>query len=233
MNKKKLTIAVSGLNAIDSPGPGVAVIRALREAAAFDCRIIGLAYESLEPGIFMHHLVDKSYMIPYPSAGTEAVFERLEYIHEQENLQVVIPNFDAELYPFIRLEKRLADLGIATFLPTEAQFEERLKVNLPEFGEKYGFNVPHSQVFHDLHELKDLQKNFEYPVLVKGKYYDAYVAYNMEQAKSFFTPYSGQMGGACYSAGICSWYRVQCYRLRRWRRKHACCRAHAQTIYHR
>ena len=83
--KQQLTIAVSALNAIDSPGPGVAVIRALREAASFDCRIIGLAYESLEPGIFMHDLVDKTYHIPYPSAGIDTLFERLEYIHEKEN----------------------------------------------------------------------------------------------------------------------------------------------------
>ena len=42
---KKITIAVTGLNAIDSPGPGVSVIRALRDAASFDVRIIGLSYE--------------------------------------------------------------------------------------------------------------------------------------------------------------------------------------------
>ena len=39
MNKPKLTIGVTGLNAIDSPGPGVAVIRGLKEAVSFDCRI--------------------------------------------------------------------------------------------------------------------------------------------------------------------------------------------------
>ena len=63
--KNKITIAVTGLNAIDSPGPGIAVIRGLKEAASFDTRIIGLAYESLEPGIYMHDLVDKTYQIPY------------------------------------------------------------------------------------------------------------------------------------------------------------------------
>jgi carbamoyl-phosphate synthase large subunit len=86
MKKTKYTIAVSGLNAVDSPGPGVAVIRGLREAASFDVRIIGLSYESLEPGIFMHDMVDKTYHIPYPSAGTEVLFERLKYIHEKEQI---------------------------------------------------------------------------------------------------------------------------------------------------
>ena len=47
--KTKLIIAVTALNAIDSPGPGVAVIRAIRECPDFEARIIGLSYEALEP----------------------------------------------------------------------------------------------------------------------------------------------------------------------------------------
>jgi carbamoyl-phosphate synthase large subunit len=192
--KMKLTIAVSGLNAIDSPGPGVAVIRGLRDATDFDCRIIGISYESLEPGIFMHNLVDKSYQIPYPSAGTEEIFERLQYIHHKEKLDIIIPNFDAELYPFIRLEKRLAEVGIATFLPTMEQFEERHKVNLNEFGQKYGINVPKSKTISELNMLNDLGKSFEFPVLVKGKYYEAYVAYNLDQVRSYFHRIAAKWG---------------------------------------
>ncbi|MCF8344898.1 MAG: hypothetical protein K9H13_09715, partial [Bacteroidales bacterium] len=101
--KKKYNIGVTGLNAIDSPGPGIAVIRGLREAASFDVRIIGLAYESLEPGIYMHDHVDKTYHIPYPSTGTDLLLQRLEYVHQQEKLDLIIPNFDAELYSFIKL----------------------------------------------------------------------------------------------------------------------------------
>ncbi len=192
--KKQLTIAVSGLNAIDSPGPGVAVIRGLKEATSFDCRIIGLAYESLEPGIFMHNLVDKTYQVPYPSAGTEAVIERMEYIHSREKLDVIIPNFDSELYPFIRLEQRLKKLGIHMFLPTMEQFEERHKVNLDEFGKKYNIKVPKGKVYHELVSLHSITKDFQYPVLVKGKYYDAYVAYNVDQAKNFFNKITAKWG---------------------------------------
>ena len=42
---RQLVIAITGLNAIDSPGPGVPVIRALRDSKIFDVRIIGLSYE--------------------------------------------------------------------------------------------------------------------------------------------------------------------------------------------
>jgi carbamoyl-phosphate synthase large subunit len=194
MSKRKLNIAVSGLNAIDSPGPGVAVIRALREAESFDVRIIGLAYESLEPGIYMHDLVDKTYQFPYPSAGIEEIKERLYYIHERENLDVLIPNFDAELYPFIRLEEELKSKGIHMCLPTMEQFEERHKMNLNEFGEKYNIRVPLSKSINDISEIYQLEKEFEYPLLVKGKYYDAYIAYNVDQVKTYFNKISAKWG---------------------------------------
>ncbi|MDX9905950.1 MAG: hypothetical protein RBS55_05110, partial [Bacteroidales bacterium] len=99
MSRRKITVAVTALNAIDSPGPGVSVIRGLKESKIYDVRVVGLAYESLEPGIYMHDIVDRVYQIPYPSAGVESLFARLEYIHSRENLEVIIPNFDAELFP--------------------------------------------------------------------------------------------------------------------------------------
>ena len=193
-NPKPITIAVTGLNAIDSPGPGVSVIRALREAGSFKVRIIGLSYESLEPGIYMRALVDKTYHVPYPSAGTEPLLERLEYIHGRENLDMVIPNFDAELHPYIKLESRLESMGIRTFLPGMEQFEERHKMNLPEFGKKYGFNVPDSKNVFNLEEIQRVIKDFEYPILVKGKYYDAHVVHNLDQVKSFFNKVSAKWG---------------------------------------
>ena len=167
MTRPKRKIGVTGLNAIDSPGPGVSVIRALHEASSFDVSIIGLSYESLEPGIYMHDIVDRTYSIPYPGAGTELLMARLEYIHEKEKLDVIIPNFDAELYPFIKLEHKLREMGIHMFLPTMHQFEERHKVNLNEFGKKYGINVPHSKVIYDLNTVHSLPSEFSFPMIVK------------------------------------------------------------------
>ena len=194
MIKQKLNIGVTGLNAIDSPGPGVSVIRALREAASFDVKIIGLSYESLEPGIYMHDLVDRTYSIPYPTAGTDTLLARLEYIHEKEKLDVIIPNFDAELYPFIKLESKLRAMGIHMFLPTMHQFEERHKVNLNDFGKKYGISVPHSKVIYDLNTVHSLPSEFSFPMIVKGKFYDASIAYSIEQVKSYFNKISAKWG---------------------------------------
>lgn len=193
-NNRKLTIAVSGLNAIDSPGPGVAVIRGLREAKSFDCRIIGLSYESLEPGIYMHDLVDRTYLMPYPSTGTDSILERIQYIHSREKLDVIIPNFDAELFPFIKIENQLKQMGIRMFLPTQEQFEERLKSNLNDFGNKYNFKVPVSKVAYDIETALKLLKDFEFPVLIKGKYYEAYVAFSNEQVRTYFYKITAKWG---------------------------------------
>ena len=111
-----------------------------------------------------------------------------------EQLDLIIPNFDAELHSFMKLEKELDSIGIKTFLPTEEQFEERQKVNLPDFGKKYGIKVPNSKAIFEMSEIYQLKEDFSYPLLVKGKFYDAYVAYDAEQARNFFNKISAQWG---------------------------------------
>lgn len=194
MSKIKVTVAVSGLNATDNPGPGVPVIRALKESKELECRIIGLAYENLEPGIYMEQLADKIYQVPYPSTGSDVLIQRIEYINEQEQIDVIIPNFDAELYAFISNEKKLKEKGISVFLPSINQFEERHKANLYEYGEKYGISVPKSKNITNTSELFNIEKEFSYPILVKGKYYDAYVAFNAEQAAMYFNKIASKWG---------------------------------------
>jgi carbamoyl-phosphate synthase large subunit len=192
--KTKITIAITGLNNTDNPGPGVPVIRGIRDSEIFEPRIIGLAYENLEPGIYMPGVVDKTYQVPYPSEGSEILVQRILEIHKKDPIDVLIPNFDAELYAFMRSEKILEDAGILTFLPTLEQFEERHKTNLPEFGEKYGLEVPFSKAITRIDEIKKLKEDFEFPVMVKGKFYDAYLAYNEEQVRMNYNKISAKWG---------------------------------------
>jgi carbamoyl-phosphate synthase large subunit len=194
MTRQKVTVAVTGLNNIDSPGPGIPVIRGIRESKDFDVRIIGLAYEHLEPGIYMSDLVDKTYMIPYPTEGKDALFRRLCDIHKKEKLDVIIPNFDAELFSFIKLEKNLGEIGIKTYLPTLEQFDERNKSNLPAYGKKYGINVPAGTEVFSISDLTNTLKSMNYPVMIKGKYYDAYAANSVEQAVTSFLNLSAKWG---------------------------------------
>lgn len=195
MSKRKITVGVTGLNNIDSPGPGIPVIRALKESTLFDVRIIGLSYESLEPGLYMHDLVDRSYTIPLPSAGTLVLFDRLSYISNKENLDIIIPNFDAELHNFIRLAPSLKQqLNIATFLPTQEQFESRHKSVLFEFGKDNDVKVPYAKMIFSASEIHDLQNEFTYPLVIKGKYYDASIAATPEQAVNYFYKISAKWG---------------------------------------
>ncbi len=191
---QKLTIGLSGLNNIDSPGPGIPVIRGIRDSKILDARIVGLAYENLEPGAYMHKLVDKTYKVPYPSDGVEPLLERLRYIHEKEHIDVLIPNFDSELFTYMKSEKTLEEMGIKTFLPTLNQFEERHKSNLPEYGKKYGVKVPYSEPIASFRDFVQHRDKFEFPVVVKGKFYDAYIAFDMDQLAMFFNKITAKWG---------------------------------------
>ncbi|MBL1232454.1 MAG: ATP-grasp domain-containing protein [Vicingaceae bacterium] len=195
MSKPKYTVAVTGLNAIDSPGPGIAVIRALRESESFDVRIIGLSYESLEPGIYMHDLVDKTYQVPYPNAGQQVLFERFDYINSKENIDFLFPNFDAELFNFISLQTRLdEELGIKMVLPTQEQFDARHKANLYEYGKEHGIKVPFAKMVFSTAEIPSIANEIGFPLVVKGKFYDAKIAYSTDEAMQHFNKISAQWG---------------------------------------
>ncbi len=194
MKKTTLTVAVSGLNNTDNPGPGVPFIRAIRESAAFDVRVVGLAYENLEPGIYMPGMVQKTFLMPYPSEGKDAVLQRIAHIQKQEDIQVLVPNFDSELHTFMLCEKELEAMGIRTFLPTLEQYEERHKWNLPEFGEKYDVEVPKSVALNSGNEIERVEEEFDFPVMVKGLFYDAYIAYTIDQVRNHFNRISAKWG---------------------------------------
>ncbi len=194
MGKQKITVAVTGLNNTDNPGPGVPFIRGIKESQVFDARIIGLVYENLEPGIYMEGLCDRIFQIPYPSAGSDELIERVEHIHQQEKLDVLVPNFDAELFSFMKNEQRLLEKGIHTFLPTLKQFQEREKDKLPDYGKKYGVKVPGSINLGSFNQIKEIEENYDYPVMIKGQFYDAYVAANEEQVKQAFQKLAAKWG---------------------------------------
>ncbi|MCG6188217.1 ATP-grasp domain-containing protein [Maribellus maritimus] len=194
MAKTKITLAVTGLNNTDNPGPGVPVIRAAKESEELDVRVIGLVYENLEPGIYMEGLCDRIFQIPYPSSGSNELIERIEKIHQQEKIDVLIPNFDAELFSFMKNEQRLLDKGIHTFLPNLKQFQEREKEKLPEFGKKYDVKVPGSINLGSTNQISDMEDKFDYPVMIKGQFYDAYEASNKEQVKQAFYKISSKWG---------------------------------------
>jgi len=142
----------------------------------------------------MEGVCDKSYQIPYPTAGSESLLTRLQYIHEKEKLEAIIPNFDAELFNFMKIAPQLKAMGIVTFLPTAEQLEARDKINLSTFGQKYDMLVPRSAIVHQVYQIPATARDWGYPIVVKGKFYEATVAYNYDQAEKAFYKLQAKWG---------------------------------------
>lgn len=182
-----LKIAVSGINAIDNPGPGVAVIRSLKEQAEYEVNIIGLAYDAMDPGVYLDWLMDKVYLMPYPSAGEEAFLERIYHIKESYGLDVLIPTLDSELPLYMKVADQLEAMGIKTFLPNREQYDLRAKNNLVRIGKDIGLSVPKTFTLSSMEEIDDALDQLSYPVMVKGIFYKAYTAYTRKEVLSCFS----------------------------------------------
>ena len=89
---------------------------------------------------------------------------------------------------------REKEMGIKMFVPTQEQFDERHKANLNDFGSNHGIKVPESKMIFSTAEIPDLQEEFGYPMVVKGKFYDAAIAYTPEQAVNHFNKISAKWG---------------------------------------
>ncbi|MFM9969831.1 MAG: ATP-grasp domain-containing protein [Burkholderiales bacterium] len=176
---RRLTVAVTGLNArADNPGPGLAVVRCLRESAelgGFDLRIVGLSYDALDPGLY-HPGCDAAYLLGYPFEGSAALAERLRHIHAKERLDAIIPCLDAELPNFTQLQTELQSWGIRSFLPSTRQLQMRDKSRLVELAKLAGIAAPETKLIHDASFFHTCERlGWSYPIVVKGLYYDAQV----------------------------------------------------------
>jgi carbamoyl-phosphate synthase large subunit len=195
---EQTAIAVTGLSAADNPAPGVAVARSLRDGG-HKGRLIGLAYDTMDTGLYNRDIFDEIYMIPYPSAGSEALLERLKAIHADGGLDVVLPTLDSEMELYLSLSEELSELGVGHFLPDERSLALRAKSRLAAFCEKNDFLAPPTRVVFDhvgmqqafaelIHEAQGE------PVYVKGVYYDARKAYTLEQATAAYNAISSRWG---------------------------------------
>ena len=191
---KEIIVGVSGINAVDNPGPGIGVARSLKEDKDLDVRIVGLAYDAMEPGIYMDWLIDKSFIMPYPSAGHDAYISRLLYIKESYGLDFVLPTLDAELPLYIKYALELERNGIKTFLPTLEQFKLRSKDRLEEVAREIGMKFPKTRVVSSYQQLRDAVEEIGLPVMVKGIFYGAEKAYTVQEAIAHFNKIASQWG---------------------------------------
>ncbi|MBM3883184.1 MAG: carboxylate--amine ligase [Verrucomicrobia bacterium] len=179
---RPLKIGLSGINAVDNPGPGIGVARSLKEDPDLQVQVVGLAYDAMEPGLFMDWVVDKSFIMPYPSGGGDAFLERLLYIQQHYGLDCVIPNLDAELPHYIKWARTLADRSIQTFLPSMEQFRLRGKDRLVEIADRIELALPETRAVTNLEGLVQAIDDLELPVMVKGSYYKAHRCHTLPEA---------------------------------------------------
>jgi len=194
MDPRLATIAVTALNATDNPGPGISVIRALREAPGFRGCLVGLAYDTMDPGAYAGDIVDDVFLLPYPSQGREALLQRIRYIHGRVGLDVIIPTLDSELDAFIDIEDELAAMGIGVFLPDKEHLQVRSKARLARLGDEADIAVPPTRMISDVAELYRLHQEIPFPVFMKGQYYGAHLARSVDEAVAAFHNIVAQWG---------------------------------------
>ncbi len=196
MSARSLTIAVTGMNAKpDNPGPGLAVARCLRLHYGDDIRVVGLGYDVLDPGLYLHEICDAGYLLPYPSAGEQQLIERMTFIQQQESIDVLIPCLDAELLSFSRLHHEFDHLGIAMLIPDVGRLRERNKDRLGELARSAGIrypetkNITSAEFFYHCHD-----QGWKYPMVVKGLFYDANIVRNADEGAAAFRAIAANWG---------------------------------------
>jgi len=192
-------IAITGMNAKpDNPGPGCAVARCLREhpgSGGFLGRIVGLGYETLDPGFYQRETCDSGHLLPYPATGASALLERLDEVLKLEPVDALIPCLDAELPNFIAIEGELKRRGIRLMLPQREQLRRRDKDRLPELCAAAGVATPEVRrlVSADFFESCEAE-GWNYPLVVKGVFYDAYVVHSAVEARLRFNDMAATWG---------------------------------------
>ena len=201
---KEIVVGVSGINATENPGPGLGVARSLKEDPGLRVKIVGLAYDAMEPGIFLDWIIDKSYVLPYPSSNNEMFIDRLLYIKKTYGLDFVIPNLDSELPVYIKYRDELERWGIRTFLPDSKQYRLRGKDRLKEVAQRIGIEIPSTEVVTSPGELISAIDRIGLPVMVKGAFYKAYRAYTTQEAISYFNKLVAEWGYPVIAQGVVS-----------------------------
>ena len=178
-------VAVTGLEAMDNPSPGIPVARSLRDAAAAG-RIVGLTYNALNTGAFAEDLFDAVWIVPAPSEPVEALFGRLREIVAVTPIDVLVPTLDTEIAVYARLRRRLEALGIRILVPPEERVKKRGKIALPLLCREAGIDCPETFVVTGPKELDHYLDKGPFPWVLKGSVADAHVAHSGEEAHADF-----------------------------------------------
>jgi carbamoyl-phosphate synthase large subunit len=189
----KCNVAVTGLNAGDDPAPGIAVARSIRDSGRWEGKIIGLAYDALDTGIYSQSLLDEVYLLPAPFDRSR-VLQRLGDITRKTRIDVLIPLLDLELLNLPSLEPSLKEMGINLLVPPISKVKMHLKVNLAEFCQEKNIKHPKQTAIASPDRIAPSIKELGIPVVIKGIIHGAHLAYSIEEALGYFNEIKKRWG---------------------------------------
>jgi carbamoyl-phosphate synthase large subunit len=140
----------------------------------------------MEPGIYMDWIIDKSFLMPYPSGSGAAYLERLVHIKKSHGLDCVVPNLDSELPFYTKYASELEREGIRTFLPSLNQFRLRGKDKLNELSKQLDMKLPKTAVVTSESTLAEAVQSIGMPVMIKGCFYKAHRAQTLQEATAHY-----------------------------------------------
>ena len=186
-------IAVSGLHRGENPQPGAGIMRSVRRRWP-DAFIVGLAYDAHESGIYADDGPDAAFVMPYPKAGAKPFLSRLDEVMERAPFDLFIPTLDAEIELLVHLEKELAQRRILTCLPDREMLHRRSKDKLSALAKQCNVQVPETVAVADLGGALAAAAKLEFPLVVKGQYYDAKLVHSYNELSSAASQILAQWG---------------------------------------
>ena len=190
-----LFVGISGINAVDNPGPGIGVARSLKEDKDLNVRIVGLAYDAMEPGIYMDWIVDKSYLMPYPSSSGDSYLERLLHIQIQlrPGPRDPEPRQRAAVLHQVRraAHRSRASAPSCRASPSSAS---AARTSCSDLAAELDIRLPKTEVVTSDAMLADAVEAIGLPVMVKGCFYKAHFARTLAEATAHYSRPGGRMG---------------------------------------
>jgi len=181
----RCNVAVTGLSAADDPAPGIAVARSIRDSGQWEGKIIGLAYDAMDTGIYSPGFLDEVYLLPNPF-DRNGVLQRLSNITRSTRIDVLIPLLDFELLNLPSLEPSLKEMGINLLLPSVYKVGMHLKLNLAEFCRENDIKYPKQMAIASLDKIVPSFEELGIPMVIKGIIHGAHLAYSVEEAFGYF-----------------------------------------------
>jgi carbamoyl-phosphate synthase large subunit len=182
MKKNSISVGVTALKTVESPQPGFAVARALKLSKF---KVIGIDDTPFTAAIIAPYF-DSVYAIKSLITEDFANFyQNLRRINKYENIKVLIPCYDKDVFFFVKYKKEIEKLGIKTLVPSLDSLKFTSKPFLYKLR-KIGINTPKTIIAYGDKEIRYAKKVLGFPMVVKGVIKDAYIATNQADLLTYF-----------------------------------------------